>query len=291
MESLNNPVGALFASQLKDVSTISENRSREGKDAEESRMLGAQSLDEGDVTDAIRHFRRAIEQAEDPTEIRHDLAAAYQVGEMSPEAMRQYAIALKVKNDPEARLGLADVYARYGRYRDAVAQLEEAIRLDPTNAYHHHKLAEKLRDMGEKRRALISSQLAVANKPDDAFYHYWLGDLQMELGRNEEALESIRTAIEFSPGDDFLYLRASVAFWRLERKLDAIKAVRLASELDPDKHFYHGLLELLLEENSQIDEAILESNRADKMDRFDHDQLQRVAKEMGIVYEIPEDEE
>jgi tetratricopeptide (TPR) repeat protein len=291
MESLNNPVGALFASQLKDVSTISENRNRDGKDAEESRMLGAQSLDEGDVTDAIRHFRRAIEQAEDPTEIRHDLAAAYQVGEMSPEAMRQYAIALKVKNDPEARLGLADVYARYGRYRDAVAQLEEAIRLDPTNAYHHHKLAEKLRDMGEKRRALISSQLAVANKPDDAFYHYWLGDLQMELGRNVEALESIRTAIEFSPGDDFLYLRASVAFWRLERKLDAIKAVRLASELDPDKNFYHGLLELLLEENGQLDEAILETNRADKMDRFDHDQLQRVAKEMGIVYDIPEDEE
>jgi tetratricopeptide (TPR) repeat protein len=209
---------------------------------------------------------------------------------MSPEAMRQYAIALKVKNDPEARLGLADVYARYGRYRDAVEQLEEAIRLDPTNSYHHHKMAEKLRDMGERRRALISSQLAVANSPEDAFYHYWLGDLQIEMGRFEEALDSIRTAIEYSPGDDYLYLRASVAFWRLDRKLDAIKAVRLASELDPDKNFYHGLLELLLEENEQLDEAVLETNRADRMDRFDHDQLQRVAKEMGLEYE-PEDVE
>jgi tetratricopeptide (TPR) repeat protein len=290
MDSLNNPVGALFAAQIKDGSTVSENRNRDGKDAEESRMLGAQSLDEGDVQDAIRHFRRAIEQAEDPSDIRHDLAAAYQVGDMSPEAMRQYAIALKVKNDPEARLGLADVYARYGRYRDAVEQLEEAIRLDPMNSYHHHKMAEKLRDMGERRRALISSQLAVANSPEDAFYHYWLGDLQIEMGRFEEALDSIRTAIEYSPGDDYLYLRASVAFWRLDRKLDAIKAVRLASELDPDKNFYHGLLELLLEENEQLDEAVLETNRADRMDRFDHDQLQRVAKEMGLEYE-PEDVE
>jgi tetratricopeptide (TPR) repeat protein len=292
MESFDNPVGALFAAQLKEGAVRSANREREGRDADESRMLGAQSLDEGDFEDAIRHFRRAVEQIDqDRPEARQDLAAALLLGDQSPAALRQYALALQVRNDAESRIGLAEVYTRHGRYRDATAQLEEAVRLDPENAYHHHKLAEKLREMGERKRALISAQLAVANKPDDAFYHYWTADLQLEMGRNQEALDSIRGAIELSPGDDFLYLRAAVAFWRVDRKLDAIKAVRLASELDPDKHLYHGLLGILLEADGQLDEAVLESSRAEKMDRYDHDRLARIASELGLEDFLPEPDE
>jgi tetratricopeptide (TPR) repeat protein len=98
----------------------------------------------------------------------------------------------------------------------------------------------------------------------------------------DDALESLRAAIELSPGDDFLYLRAAVAFWGAGRHVEAIKSVRLASDLDPSKNLYHGLLGILLEESGQMEEAQQESERAKKMDRYDHDLLSRLMDELGI---------
>lgn len=255
-----------------------------GRSADESEDFGRQRLSEGDYQNAIRHFKEAISQ-HDATkpETLIDLAGAYEYADYELQAFRQYRKALKAKNDaPESLLGLSDLLRRSGRYRDSVAELEKAIHLDPGNAYYHIKLAETLRDMGEPNRALAVAQYAVVVKPDESFYHYWVGDLELQLKRYEEALQSFRAAIELSPGDDFLYLRASVAFWRTDRKSEAIKAIRLASDLDTEKHLYHGLLEALLRASGQEQEADLELTRAEQMDRYDRDVMNRTLAEMGV---------
>lgn len=257
---------------------------KEGDNADESAELGRQSLTEGDFETAIKHFRKAIEQR-DPNDItsRLDLGGAFEYGDQYPQAMRQYEKALRLKAEAaEPLVGISDLYRRYGRFKDAVVSLEHAIEREPGNAFYHQKLAETLREAGERKRALSAAQMAVLAKPDEAFYHYWIGDLLTEMGQYDDALESLRAAIELSPGDDFLYLRAAVAFWRADRKPEALKAVRLASDLDPNKHLYHGLIGILLEEMDQLEEANLESARAKKMDRYDHDQLGRLMDEMGI---------
>ena len=45
---------------------------------------------------------------------------------------------------------------------------------------------------------------------------------------------------------------------------------------------YHGLIGILLDEMDQLDESKLESDRAAKMDRYDHDMLGRLLDEMLI---------
>lgn len=257
---------------------------RKGRTATESQELGRISLNDGDFRSAIRHFKLAVEQRGEPdAEALLGLASAYEYADEHPQAMRQYLRALAAKRDsPEPLLGIAELYKRYGRFKDSIEEYRAAIELEPDNPFLHHKLADALRQMGERTRALAAAQNAVAAKPDDPFFHYWLGDLLIETGRYNEALDALRAAIELSPGDDFLYLRAAVAFWRADRKAEAMKAVRLASDLDPAKNVYHGLLEALLEELGQNEEADLESARADKMDRYDHELLRRVLLEMGI---------
>lgn len=286
MDPSYKTIADLFAvPQPTDLAIKEEDdRPKEGRDAAESDELGRQSLVDGDFEAAIRHFRRAVEQR-DPTDItsRIDLAGAYDYSDQAPQAMRQYEKALRLHGEAaEPRVGLSDVYKRYGRFREAIEQMEKAVEREPANAYYWIKLAETLRDAGERKRALEAAQHAVIAKPDEAFYHYWIGDLMIQMGQYEEALESLRAAIELSPGDDYLYLRAAVAFWRAERQAEAVKAVRLASDLDPGKHLYHGLIGVLLEEMGQLDEANLESDRAKKMDRYDHDMLGRLMDEMGI---------
>ncbi len=260
-----------------------ERRKREGSNAEESRNLGQQCLTDGDFDDAIRHFKRAVEQSgENSTQARIDLAGAYEYSDQEPQALRQFETALKEGGEAEPHVGVSDLLKRYGRYRDSVERLNKALEAEPFNSFYHIKLSELFQEMGEPTRALAAAQKAVACKPDEPFYHYWAGDILTQMHRFEEALDAIRAAIDLSPGDDFLYLRAAVAFWGANRPVEAIKSVRLASDLDPDKHLYHGLLGILLEESKQMDEARLESDRASKMDRYDHDMLGRLMDEMQI---------
>jgi len=285
MEPTYRNIADLFSvAQPENLEIAESPLATEGKTADESDELGRQSLVDGNFEAAIKHFRRAVEQR-DPNDVRSriDLAGAYDYSDQYPQALLQYEKALRLGGgSTEPKLGMADLYKRYGRFKDAIVHLEEAIAKEPNNSHLHLKLAQTLRDAGEKRRALTAAQEAVIAKPDEAFYHYWIGDLLMELGQFDDALESMRAAIELSPGDDHLYLRAAVAFWRAGRKVEAVKSVRLASDLDPSKHLYHGLLGILLEESDLAEEAKLESDRASKMDRYDHDLLGRLMDEMGI---------
>ena len=285
MEPAFKTISDLFAVVPADNLDIPDNpRKKEGKTAEESEDLGRQCLSEGDFQAAIKHFKTAIAQrpADDITAM-VDLAGAYDYGDQYPQAFRQYEKALRAKTDAvEPRVGKSDLYRRHGRFRDSIEELERAVELEPANAFLHIKLAEALRDAGEPKRAILAAQSAVVAKPDDPFYHYWIGDLLILQGRYEEALESLRAAIELSPGDDHLYVRAAVAFWRNDRRPEAVKAVRLASDLDPAKNLYHGLLGILLEESGSLEDAAQESDRAKKMDRYDHDLLGRLLDEMGI---------
>jgi tetratricopeptide (TPR) repeat protein len=255
-----------------------------GETVDESLQLGAVSLKRGEYEAAINHFKRAIEQSE-PGEItgRLDLASAYEVAEMAPQALRQYEKAIRLRADsPEPHVGLSGVFKRNARYKDSIHELEEAVRLQPDNPHYLFKLAEVLREVGELDRALVTIQGAVLAAPSEAFYHFWVGDLLFQMKRYDESLEAMRAAIELSPGDDFLYFRTAAAFWLAGKRPEALKAIRLASDLDPEKHLYHGVLELLLSEMEQNEEADLEAARASRMDAYDHELLRRFADELGL---------
>ncbi len=285
MEPSFKAIADLFqVNQPDNLEIVESETKRHGDNAEESTILGRQSLNQGDVVNAIRHFKEALARR-DPTDVsaRIDLGGAYEYGDDYPQAFRQYEKALRaLKDASEPFVGLADLYKRYGRFQDAIAKLEEAIVREPENSHYRIKLAQTLREARHRERAVVAAQGAIAVQPDVSFYHYWLGDLLIEMERFDEALDSLRAAIELSPGDDFLYVRATVAFWRADRKVEAIKALRLASELDPEKHLYHGLLGILLDETGLMEEAALESERSEKMDRYDHDMLGRLLDEMRI---------
>ncbi len=286
MDPTFKTIADLFAVAQPDADPeVQENtRKKHGATAEESDALGQMYLGENNIAEAVRHFKEAIAQRpENDITSQMNLAAALDYSDQSPQALRQYRRALKAQETAaEPHIGLSDAYKRYGRFSDAIRELDHAIEREPHNPYFRIKLAETLRDAGFPKRSLVAAQAAVMVKPDEAFYHYWLGDQLVAMGEDEDALESLRAAIELSPGDDHLFLRVAVPFWRVGRRAEAVKSVRLASDLDPEKHLYHGLLGIMLEEMDLMEEAQLESKRAEKMDRYDHEVLARLLAEMKI---------
>lgn len=255
-----------------------------GDNAEESSELGALSVRVGQYEKAIEHYKRSIEQREpnDP-QGRIDLGGVYEAIGMEPMAFRQYEKAIRAQRaNSEAYAGMSDLYKRYGRFRDSIAQLETAAELEPHNPYYHLKIAEACREMGERDRALMAIQHAVTCAPDRPFYFYWMGDLLIEMKRYGEALDALQAAIELSPGDDFLFSRAAVAFWGAGKKVEAIKSIRMASDLDPSKLAYRGMIELMLRETDQPEEAKLEHAVTMKLDPWDRDIVKRLADELGV---------
>lgn len=285
MDPTFKTIADLFAVAQPTADEATENlRKKHGETPEESEALGGMFLGENNVAEAVRHFQEAVAQRpQDDISSIVNLAGALDYGDQTPQAVRQYLLALRRQKDAaEPRVGLSDAYRRYGRFSDAVREMELAIEREPHNPYFRIKLAETLRDAGYPKRAVESAQSAIVAKPDEAFYHYWLGDQLVAMSEDEDALASLRAAIELSPGDDHLFLRAAIPFWRLGRRTEAVKSVRLASDLDPSKHLYHGLLGIMLEEMDLNEEAQLESGRAKQMDSYDHELLSRLLAEMKI---------
>lgn len=262
------------------------NLPKEGRDAAESAEIAASFLAEGNVAEAVRHYRRAIEQkgSEDPS-LAMDLGAAHEFGDQLPAAVEQYRKALADESTAtEARIGLSSVLRQEGRFREAIAGLEQALDAHPEDPFLWAKLAEMLREAGWPKRALQAIQRAVTLKPEEAYFHFWTGDLLLSMQRFEEALQSLRAAVELSPGDDHYLLLSGVAFWRLGRHSDAVKAVDFARQLDPDEPAYGALLTILRVEAELQPQSVGKPQRED----LDDYAKEKVRRWLGL-FGVPED--
>ncbi|MBX3110493.1 MAG: tetratricopeptide repeat protein [Fimbriimonadaceae bacterium] len=256
---------------------------RVGRDAEQSKRFGRESMDAGQYQAAVEHFKRAVSQGATDEGTRMDLAGAMETADMLPEAYYQYLKAKDKASSGELTVALSAMYRRYGRLRDAVATLEESAREHPEDAYVQFRLADALRTNGYRKAALDAVQGAIAAAPDDAFYHYWAADLAYELKEFDQAAKSAQAAIELSPGDDHVLVLAGLALWGTDKRPEALRAVRLACDLDPDKPAYHGVLERLLRAAGHSEEADAELAKVGEMDAYDADTLARLLAPLGMA--------
>jgi len=83
-----------------------------------------------------------------------------------------------------------------GKWSEALAAYDRAVRLDPGNAWFHYCLANALRTKGELDGAIASYKKALHLKPDYAEAHCNLGHRLRETGRFKEALAAMRRGHE-----------------------------------------------------------------------------------------------
>ena len=216
-----------------------KDKREDGKDAEESLRLGDERLAEGEVNDAIHHYRRALKQDDTKIEARLRLADSYDLAELGPQAAAQYEKLLKSKKQrPEAHIGLADVYRRYGKHRAGILRLKKACQLNPSNAFYWFRLAEAIVAAGVPEDAAIPAAHAFDAEPNDPFYGVWLGRLLLKLGRGADAVTPLEKATRLNLADHDAWFMFSAALAASGKKDLALRAITRASDLDPDSLLY-----------------------------------------------------
>jgi len=151
-----------------------------------------------------------------------------------PEAAISYferAIGLRPE-DPRAWYSRGYALSRSERFEEALADLNEAIRLKPSPEAWARK-AVILNSLGQDDGALEASEAALGLDPDSAEAWYTKGHVLRGLRRFSEAVESLGRAIESRPDNSAAWCDRAVVLDEMGRSREALADVEEALRLSP----------------------------------------------------------
>ncbi|HEY7358208.1 MAG TPA: tetratricopeptide repeat protein, partial [Ktedonobacterales bacterium] len=156
-------------------------------------------------------------------------------------------------------------YARTGRFQEAVAAYEAAIRLAPRFALAHFGKGDTLRLLNRPEEALAALDQAIQLDPAMAAAHRRKGYVLNQLKRYQEALKALDQAIQLEPNYAGSYVGKGEALNGLGRLKEALAAYEQAITHDPKlTGAYVGKGNILLAQN-QPQEALTAFHEALKL--------------------------
>jgi len=129
---------------------------------------------------------------------------------------------------------LGVVYNGTGRYDEAIVELEEARRLEPTDDVIYTQLASAYLGAGQPERAEATYEEAIAVRPHYWGGYSWLGFFYYLQGRTDEAIASFQEAAQLAPDSYRSFSNLGVAYFVAERWAEARAAFERALEIEPD---------------------------------------------------------
>jgi tetratricopeptide (TPR) repeat protein len=188
-----------------------------------------------DKASAYYHYMLAHEYEE--------MATTFGRSEYATRAVEEYKLALNA--DPESKFlnnGLADLYFRTGRVRDAILAAQEQIRKNPDNLDAHKLLGNiYLRSLGDGQQGSASDEmlkLAIAEyqkivqlQPNDVQSHLLLGQLYSFSHDSVHAEEQFSAAEKIDPGSEDTVLNLARLY---SEQGDVQRAIHLLSSMPED---------------------------------------------------------
>jgi predicted Zn finger-like uncharacterized protein len=165
--------------------------------AESNHCLGRALLAAEKIPDAERLLDRALEL--DPGRAQYHLYAGWAANEAGNDAKAERQLAAALAADSS----LADAYwqrgilrARQRAGREAVADLLQALKLNPARTEAHAALADAYYDLGREHDALAAWAKAVEAHPENANWRFRYGKLLVTNQMNEAGRPHLEKAIE-----------------------------------------------------------------------------------------------
>lgn len=153
-----------------------------------------------------------------------------------------------------------------GRVDEAILQLNEAIRVDPSYADAHYNLGTAFEQKREVNQAIDQYQQAIRLNPDYAEAYNNLGFALGQSGQPDQAIRQFEQAIRLKPDYAQAHNNLGNAFLNQGRLDEAVPQFQQAIHLDPNYVQAHNNLGAALGRKGQLDEAIVEFQKAIRLD-------------------------
>ena len=179
------------------------------------------------------------------------------------QAIAEYNEALRLDpNYAEAHYNLANALLRQGRMAEAQPHYEKAIELNPGMAMARTNLALILLEHGETEKAIAQLEQAVQTEPRAELAHMRLADALVRVGRPEEAIAHLQAATENSPDPFHVHNQLAALLLGQRRLSEAREHALRAVELNPNDTAAQTNVGIILAEGGDSSEAITHFQRA-----------------------------
>jgi len=180
------------------------------------------------------------------------------------------------------------------QFPQALAALQEAVRVNPDMYEAHQNLAVAYMVNCDYDAALLETDEALRLKPDSGGAYHVRGILLMSQGRVDEAAEALARAAELSPDDPAIHAALGTAYEALGRADEAAAAQQKALTLmerelkgardDPQTIAAYADV---LRSQGKLEEAVAEYGRAiqrAEKQGLRPDRLARIYRSLGLAY-------
>jgi tetratricopeptide (TPR) repeat protein len=150
------------------------------------------------------------------------------------EAVAQYNEALRINPAyTAARNNLGNLLFQTGLEKEAMAQYREALRIDPSDSLTHKNLGIALFKQGHAGEATAQFLQALQSNPANESAHICLGNVLLSQGRPDDAVAQYREAVRIDPADALAHANLCNVLFNFGRAEEAIADARKALALEP----------------------------------------------------------
>jgi len=125
------------------------------------------------------------------------------------------------------------VYARLGQFQQAIKDFDEAIRLNPRDALAYYNRATAYYHLDQFQSVIQDLEEAIRLNPQDAEAYYYRGLSYVNLGQYQQAIQDFNQAILLNPRFTEAYRKRGTTYIRLGQFQQAIQDFDQAISLDP----------------------------------------------------------
>jgi tetratricopeptide (TPR) repeat protein len=248
-------------------------------------IYGLTLLNHGDYPGALKEFTEALVYTPNYSTLEINLGVVNGLLGNVAEAEKHFLRAISLdEGSDSAHAYYGRWLTQQGRFAEGIAELRQAVSLDPQRPFQHDVLMDALSRSGDAEGAKQAAEETLAVSPNDAqaqqiLAHplvqdeaYWinLSLAQSKAGQNEASIESAKKALAINPNSADAYVNIGAGYGAMGRWDDAMANEREALRIRPDYQLAKNNLALYAQEKAG---GVVVSGPAKTADDYVNDSL------------------
>src|SRR5207237_1528520 len=225
-------------------------------------ILGALSFHQSaKYHDVVTLYQATLAQTPGCWMAEYNLGLALKNQGQLDQAIAHYRRAINIWPDyVEAHYNLGGAYIEKGEFDQALAEYRRAIEIRPDEADSHNNYGSALRELKQFDQAEAEYKRALSLRPQYLDARLNLGSLLLQRGRTAEAIANLETARRLQPNDAATRVTLAFALIKNGQAMQAVAELNRWLQLTPDKVSALNSLAWLLA--TAADDSVRDGKRA-----------------------------